>query len=254
MKRKSDVKSLLNKLSKNKFLTNKYVLYLVAFIAFLDILGYLLRQEFTAILFFYLVGVLVYCYNKNMTIVLGSALIVTSLVHLFKHMTSSVREGLDMDQDTKDNDVDGDGNLKNKTIEPLENEGKKEEKTEDADDDDDKEKTEDDDDADIEKYQNKLPLKPEHLNIPNKEQLAKQLGKADELETAYDNLEKVIGENGIKSMSTGTKELIQQQKELLNGLKEVTPALNEAMGAIGKIDLGNLTDMFNKTNIFNKDK
>ena len=64
-------------------------------------------------------------------------------------------------------------------------------------------------------YQNQKPLKPEHLNIPNKEQLEKQLGKADKLESAYDNLEKVIGDNGIKSMSEGTKELVKQQKELL---------------------------------------
>ena len=48
-------------------------------------------------------------------------------------------------------------------------------------------------------------------------------------------------------MSNATKDLVRQQNELLKGLKDVTPALNEAMGAIGKIDLGSLSDMFKKT-------
>ena len=46
-------------------------------------------------------------------------------------------------------------------------------------------------------------------------------------------------------MSDSTKELVRQQNELLKGLKDITPALNEAMGAIGKIDLGGLKSMFN---------
>ena len=91
-----------------------------------------------------------------------------------------------------------------------------------------------------------MKLKPGLYNIPNKKQLQKQLGKADHMEAAYDNLEKVVGENGIQSMSNNTKELVRQQNELLKGLKEITPALNEAMGAVGKIDLGNLTNLFNK--------
>ena len=82
--------------------------------------------------------------------------------------------------------------------------------------------------------------------MPNKKQLEEQLGKADEMEKAYDNLEKVIGQNGIKSMSDTTKELVKQQKDLLKGLKDITPALHEAMGAIGKIDLGGISSIFNK--------
>ena len=48
-------------------------------------------------------------------------------------------------------------------------------------------------------------------------------------------------------MSDSTKELVKQQNELLKGLKDITPALHEAMGAIGKIDLGGLSSIFNKT-------
>ena len=249
MNSKFNIKSLFNKVSKNKIATNRYLLYLVAFIAFLDILGYLLRQEFMAIFFFYLVGMITYCFTKNMTIVLGMALIFTTLAHFIKHVSSVYREGMTENIFEEEDDPE------------LLNENDIEDDNEDKDQDENEPATEGNQNINNknnsnskspEKYQNIKPLKPEHLNIPNKEQLKKQFGRADEIETAYDNLEKVVGENGIKSMTKGTKELVKQQKELLNGLKEVTPALNEAMGAIAKIDLANLTDIFNKTNVFNK--
>ena len=72
------------------------------------------------------------------------------------------------------------------------------------------------------------------------------MSKADNIEAAYDNLEKTIGQNNIKSMSGATKDLIAQQNQLVKGLKEVTPVLNEAMGALAKIDLASLSGMFNK--------
>ena len=235
MKLDSSIKQFFNKLSKNKLATNKGFLYLVFFIAFIDILGYLLREEFTAIIFFYLVAMIVFFYTKNMTIVLGFSLIATSLIHLFNFLGSNLKEQNSL------NVVEG---YRDKNV----TEGM------DHNDDDDGEDEDHEDGEDNEGYSNKKPLKPQQLNIPNKDQLKKQLGEADKLETAYDNLEKVIGDNGIKSMSEGTKDLITQQKELLKGLKEITPALNEAMGAIAKIDIASMKDIFEKTNIFSKDK
>ena len=235
MKLDSSIKQFFNKLSKNKLATNKAFLYLVFFIAFIDILGYLLREEFTAIIFFYLVAMIVFFYTKNMTIVLGFSLIATSLIHLFNFLGSNLKEQNSL------NVVEG---YRDKKV----TEGMDHNDDADGDDED------HEDGEDNEGYSNKKPLKPQQLNIPNKDQLKKQLGKADELESAYDNLEKVIGDNGIKSMSEGTKDLITQQKELLKGLKEITPALNEAMGAIAKIDIASMKDIFEKTNIFSKDK
>ena len=238
----------------NKVMNNKFVLYTVALIALLDIMGYLLRQEFSAILFFYLVGMITFHYTKNMTIVLGSALLVTTLVHLLKDRMN-IKEGMrskrateghkngdkkKVDEDEEDEDEEDDNEQVNKVkksmsdfkglekeVEGLVKDMNKKSGTKSG-------------------YQNQVKLKPSLYNIPNKDQLSKQLGKADKMEQAYDNLEKVVGDNGIKSMSNNTKDLIKQQKELLHGLKDITPALNEAMGAIGKIDLGGLSSLFNK--------
>ena len=93
-------------------------------------------------------------------------------------------------------------------------------------------------------YQNKMKLNPGMYNSPNKEQISKQLGKAGQMEKAYDNLDKMIGQEGIKSISSHTKKLVKQQNELMKDLKDITPTLNEAVGAISKLDLSKLGNMF----------
>ena len=69
MKTKFNSKSIFNKL-----VNNKIVLYIVALICLFDILGYIMRYEFSAVLFFYLIGMITFNYTKNMTVVLGTAL------------------------------------------------------------------------------------------------------------------------------------------------------------------------------------
>jgi uncharacterized protein YoxC len=75
--------------------------------------------------------------------------------------------------------------------------------------------------------------------------MQKQLGKATEMEQAYDNLEKIMGKDNIQSISTDTKDLIKQQNELIKQLKTMTPALNDAMSSIGNLDFSKLSGMFN---------
>ena len=271
------------KLSVNNIVKNKYVLYLVALVALFDILGSIMRLEFSAVLFFYLSGMIAYFYTKNMTLVIGSALLATVLARMVKNM-SSVKEGLENEMENEeDMEVDEDelkGAEKQKVIKRMklqDNEaaksgdkvdvtaGSKEEAIKKAFKkggdvkagampDLDKLKDVSKDAEDILKtlekagpksgYQNQQKLTPGLYNMPNKKQLEKQLGEADKMEQAYDSLEQVIGENGIKSMSASTQELVRQQNELLKGLKDVTPALHSAMEAIGTIDLGGLKSMF----------
>tara|TARA_B100000482_G_scaffold180685_1_gene153344 strand:- start:46 stop:681 length:636 start_codon:yes stop_codon:yes gene_type:complete len=207
-----------------------------------------------------------------MTLVLSSCLIVTTLAHLIKNMIG-LKEGNENLKEGNEKDDDKEKDTKNpekKAIieriklqdeEALDMKENKEMVIKDAKGNSQEEKekekekqkplidnkTNDLNAKQLDQYQNIQKLTPGLFNIPNKEQLKKQLGEADKIEAAYDNLEKVIGENGIKSMSNSTKELVRQQNELLKGLKTITPALNEAMGAIGKIDLGELKNLFNAT-------
>ena len=238
----------------NNLLNNKIVLYVVSFIALIDVIAYIVNKEFGAVIFFYLAGLIAYKFSRNMTVVLGSALIATSLVHLLKNMLG-FKEGF-MQEKIKQPLKEG--------IDEIEEEEEEEEEQEEE------QEKEDDDENKMPKLPTKLPTKPPKSpdvltkelskaaftnkklspavinNIPNKDKLTQNMSKADNIEAAYDNLEQTIGQNNIKSMSGATKDLIAQQNQLVKGLKEVTPVLNEAMGALAKIDLSSLSGMFNK--------
>ena len=241
----------------NKLLNNKIVLYVVALVALIDVIAYIINKEFGAVIFFYLAGLIAYKFSSNMTVVLGSALIATSLVHLLKNMlgfkegfveenqdkinAETFKEGKDDKEEEEEEEKEEEEKEKEEELKTLlSNQPKKPRKTTSGSD-------------SKESLKNKKngftnqKLTPAVINnIPNKDKLTQNMSKADNIEAAYDNLEKTIGQNNIKSMSGATKDLIAQQNQLVKGLREVTPVLNEAMGALAKIDLSSLSGMFNK--------
>jgi len=253
----------------NSMVNNVYFLYIVAFIALIDVLGYIMRREFSAVLFFYLIGMIAFYYTKNMSIVLLSAILGTSILHVIRNLLGfkegmkhgkkngkkhrkKHREGMDHREDTgedtredeeevegTDRDEEDIPDIKEKRSSTLEKEEEEEEE----------ESFTFEEPASKESkkagYQNKIKLKPGMYNIPSKDAITKQLGEADKMEKAYDNLEKIVGEKGFKSVSNTTKDLIAQQDKLLKGLKDITPSINEAMSSIGKIDFDKLGGIFN---------
>lgn len=254
-----------NKSFLNNALKNKYVLYLVALIAFFILLGQIMMKQFSAVLLFYLTGLVAYYFTKNMTIVLGVSIISVSFARLFKNLfglTEGFKEGAASDNhnsnsDNSDSHNSGTDSHNTQTVvSNNDNQGV------DSNDDDsgtpdislNYSATPDATDAFTNKsksgkagksgYSN-LKLNPGLYNMPNKEQVNKQLGKVDKIEAAYDNLEKVVGTNGIRSMSSETQNLVKQQGEMLKQLKEITPMLNDAMGAVSKLDMSKLAGIFN---------
>lgn len=53
---------------------------------------------------------------------------------------------------------------------------------------------------------------------------------ASTLEQAYDNIENMIGEDGVRGLTDQTKSLMNQQKELMNNMKDIEPLLKSAQG------------------------
>jgi len=210
----------------NKLVNNKITLYIVAIIAFIVLVGHIINSQFSAILLFFLAAGVAYCFTKNMTIVLGSSLAVTTIATMSRSFfvyQEGMKEGIDP------SGIDPSG------IDLSNNIGKKISKL--------PERPEESGTSDSEGL---TQLKPALLdNIPNKDQMQKQLGKATEMEQAYDNLEKIMGKDNIQSISTDTKDLIKQQNELIKQLKTMTPALNDAMSSIGNLDFSKLSGMFN---------
>jgi len=221
----------------NKIINNKITLFIVSALAFFSLYIHITTSNFTAVLLFFLTAGLVYTFTKNMTVVLGMSFIVTTFASIFKDIfgfkeglkNEKVKEGLN-EEDTE----------KEETEEPKE--GETEETT--KKDSDTKKKKKPSEATKKDKFDNQK-LNPALYNTPSKQNMEKQLGKASEMEQAYDNLEKVMGTENVKSISSDTKDLIKQQNELIKQLKTMTPALNDAMASLGGLDLNKLTGMFN---------
>ena len=70
----------------SKFLTNKWVLNVVALLALFNVIGYAMIGNLNAVLYFVIFAVLVRYFSKNMTIVLGVPLIIVNLFALNRNM------------------------------------------------------------------------------------------------------------------------------------------------------------------------
>ena len=218
-----------NKLLNNKLLNNKIILFIVSALALFSLYMHITKSNFSAVLLFFLTAALVYSFTKNMILVLGASFIVTTIASMSKNLFG-LKEGF-KEGNKKEKDDEKESTTKEAAI------VKKMKKT----------KTDADEDADEdedEKFGNQK-LSPALFNTPSKKNVEQQLGKATEVEQAYDNLEKIMGTEKITSISADTKDLIKQQNELIKQLKTMTPALNSAMSSLGNLDLNKLTGMFN---------
>jgi hypothetical protein len=226
-----------NKLLNNKLLNNKIILFIVSALALFSLYMHITKSNFSAVLLFFLTAALVYSFTKNMILVLGASFIVTTIASMSKNLFG-LKEGFKEGNDDEDEEGEGEGELKS-TAKETAIVKKMKKTTTDATTDADA----DDEDED-EKFGNQK-LSPALFNTPSKKNVEQQLGKATEVEQAYDNLEKIMGTEKINSISTDTKDLIKQQNELIKQLKTMTPALNSAMSSLGNLDLNKLTGMFN---------
>jgi hypothetical protein len=253
-----------NKIFSNKIFTNKITLIIVAAIAFLSLYRYIMLYEFSAVLLFFIVGAIAYSFTKNMIVVLGTSFLVTLIVELFKGLFG-FKEGLESKTEETDDVLETDSVLETakrltesamapKDEEPNEKASNTKASNTKASNTKASSKTANSKESNTDEsskttkdsYQNQIALNPGLYNMPNKEQMTKQLGKASETEQAYDNLEKIMGSKQLQSMSSDTKDLIKQQNDLIKQLKSMTPALNEAMSTLGTLDLSKLTNIFNK--------
>ena len=234
-----------NKLLNNKLVNNKITLYIVAALALFSLYIHITKSHFSAVLLFFLTAGLVYTFTKNMTLVLGAAFIVTTIASMSKGLfglKEGFKEGVEEDVEGEvEEEVEGEtgetpntGLAKAPKVTKVTKVAKAPKVA----------NVPEEEKKDGEKFGNQK-LSPALFNTPSKKNVEQQLGKATEVEQAYDNLEKIMGTEKINSISTDTKDLIKQQNELIKQLKTMTPALNSAMSSLGNLDLNKLTGMFN---------
>jgi len=206
----------------SKFLTNKYVLYVVAFLAITNVMGYMLMGQFKAVLVFILVGCIMTYFSKNMNIVLLTPLIFTALL-----VSISKREGFaDAPKPTTPSpipDFDLKQNTEATTVTGVQDSSP--------------------DKGAEEKLQppSTEPKKTEKFEVGKKGQARLDYGST--LEAAYEDLNNALGSDGIRRLTEDTQRLMKQQLELADAMKGMTPMLKQAQDMLKSLNITELGDV-----------
>ena len=239
--------SYLAKLFNTPFFQNKAVLYGSLLLVLLSIIRHLANKNVNAVVLMALIGLVMSYFSKNMIIVLLTAFAAVFLLEITG--SQGVMEGM-----TSDKKKEGETTMN----------------TKDTEDDEKGEKVEKDDAADTDKKEGnknlnskKTTTKKQGLTTLSpasydgkdhdadadadaddksangaKGSSANRIDYASTLEQAYDNIETIIGEDGVRGLTDQTKSLMNQQKELMNNMKEMGPLLKSAEGFMEQLTGG----------------
>ena len=235
-------------------MVDQNVLYVVSFLAFVNVLGYLVKQNSQAVIFFLIVGFLTTYFSKNMIVVLLTAMVTTNLF-VMSRMTFVVKEGMTDTSTGSGADTDADASTGSGA-------------DADADDDDDTKRPHESEEkqpvgasmdakkkkASYKKTKYQADHSTEGLAMPATEEeeeggedyaaVPSLNGKSDHidysktLESAYGNLEKILGEGGMTDISKTTQNLMEQQKMLMDNMNQMQPMMKAAEGFLNKVGGG----------------
>ena len=223
-------------------LTNKYVLYFVAFVSIINILSYFFQSKFGAIGFFALVAFLMFYFTSNLIIVLGVSLLATNLLGVLAELFNPVH--LFNNKNKKEN-------FDNLTEEQKESNKENYEK--------------------IKELQDKLggtsssisditntPPKPagnwkvaqanysEEMpeNMTNMDDTAIDMSKkADDFkknQDVNDFLQSNITSKNLENIQQKTTALLNEQNKMMQQISDLGPILNQSLAAIGNVTTGNI--------------
>lgn len=244
------MKLKLNKsLKLDKLLKNKAVLFITFFLSLVTIFGYLVKQNYTAILFFTLVLFLTKHFSSNMIIILGVSIITTNLLDLLRVFSNKNLEGMEVKEEAKKEDTGDDAG-------------------EDAGEDAKKAKAEKaikEKDTTLQKMTDKKPncpggkcekpkkaamtnIKPAALSEVNNSGSGNidVFNNAKMKETAFDNLDKMLGSDSVRNLKGEANSLTMRQDKIMEQIKDVGPLMNQAMNLIKNIDMDAINSITNK--------
>jgi hypothetical protein len=197
----------------SKILTNKLVLHVVFFIAFINIITYVVMGNIDAVVYFILLGVLIGNFSKNMIIVLGVPVILVNLFVISKHRrVEGFTDGSGNDSSSKKGSSGkGSPSTSPTSQEPI-----------------------------IPSDEPNAPLQESSSGPSESFEVGRDKKKggydidyAATIEDAYDELNKVIGGDGIKKLTQDTQGLMNQQLQLAEAMKGMGPLI-KGMGPIMK--------------------
>ena len=196
-------------------LTNRTFLNVVFIVSLLNLIGYLSYGNLHAVILFILIAGIVGHFSKNMTIVLLSPLVIVNLFFLKRQ--HSFYEGLENNESVK-NEVSekaasADADTKKQVIQKI--------------------------NAKASTKQG-LPITPiepttdttttdESFEVGRSKKGGYDIDYASTVEDAYDQLNSIIGGDGIQRLTSDTQKLMKQQMQLAEAMKGMGPMM-ESMG------------------------
>ena len=203
----------------SRILTNKMVLNVVSIIALLNVIGYVVMGNVESVAVFIVLAVLVRYFSKNMIVVLGIPLIVVNMMAL-KNRSYGI-EG---------NETMGASATKAADDTSMSADDKK--KAADAKKKADDKKADDDKKKDANTTITGSNDKPaDHFEVGRAKNGGAKIDYAATVEGAYDELNKILGSDGIKSLTNDTQRLMKQQMALAESMKTIEPMM-EQMGPL----------------------
>lgn len=251
----------------NSLLKNRNVLYVVLFLAIMNLFSYLMLKKLDAVAFFVITGFLMTYFSKNMIIVLGTSIISTFILVQINLLSKNVYEGMkgaDEDKTIADMVEDSKKTSADKTEkEPVAETSAKASESADT---SVKADTKSMADADAlnklikrptasskstlegvkEKETFTQPLNPARYNKADDDDVPRHKPKVDyaaTLESAYDNLDKLLSSDAIKSMSEDTNRLAEKQQKLMGNIEKLSPIMDKASSLLSNIDIGGITGL-----------
>jgi hypothetical protein len=196
----------------SKILTNKLVLNIVSFISLLNIIGYMMMGKINSVIIFIIFAVIVRYFSKNMIIVLGIPLI---LVNLFSLQNNSYRiEGMETTDAAKSKQTE----ILNKVLNDKKNN-------------DTPIIVPNDSNTDIDGgvVSSNVHDEKSGFEVGRRKNGSSKIDYATTIEDAYDQLNQILGSDGVKNLTNDTQKLMQQQMELAKSMEAMTPLIKGIM-------------------------
>jgi len=219
-----------------ELMTSKYFLWFLTALSTINIIGYLSMGYIDAVVLFALVSFVTFIFSKNMSVVLLVSVIIVNLFMSTYGVSESLAVGKPSESKKVGNTISDIEPLTNKDdavtndpeTEPAEVET--ETTTEEVDDDEEEEFTS--------ATKKKKPTEESFQQLqPAVVKQHPHIDYGTTLTDAYKNLEKMLGEGGLKNLTTDTKKLMEQQSKLFNSMENIAPLLSQAQDLMKNMDM-----------------
>ena len=253
-------------------LHDKNVLYIVAFLAIMNFFGYVVLRDSYALLIFLSVGFISTYFSKNMTVVLLSTLLLTNFITVFSRMVVVNKEGFDATASTGETGAaagttdaakpatgstggaatkPATGSTGGAAAQPVTKPAvtgagtsskaasKKVATSSTA-------LTTAHKPNDGKVAEAMTELSPASLDGEDDLPVNNRVDYAKTLEKAYDNLDGLVGQDGVKGLTSQTNVLMDQQQKLMENMKSMEPLLKTAQSFLDKFESSSMGKLFDK--------